>query len=177
MENKNNRDNVRAELDLMREYINTMKKSDIFTDADNLLIYLDNIDTYMSMDVATIFEKMKHVDFGESMCDETKLKVLKWALSQPQQSLPTKEQAEIREDSWISVEDRLPEDLETVWLSNGEGWTTLGCWVYDADGWYWASSNGEIYQEDGKIVSECEGDDYDVKFWHSLPIPINNPNK
>jgi len=29
-----------------------------------------------------IFEKMKAEDFGESMCDETKLKVLKWTMKQ-----------------------------------------------------------------------------------------------
>ena len=29
-----------------------------------------------------IFEKMKVKDFGESMCDETKLKVLRWIMKQ-----------------------------------------------------------------------------------------------
>ena len=29
-----------------------------------------------------IYNKMKHKDFGESMCDETKLKVLNWVLEQ-----------------------------------------------------------------------------------------------
>ena len=29
-----------------------------------------------------IFEKMKAKDFGESMCNETKLKVLRWAMQQ-----------------------------------------------------------------------------------------------
>jgi len=28
-----------------------------------------------------------------------------------------------------------------------------------------------IYQEKNKIVSECESDDLDVKFWHRLPEP------
>ena len=29
-----------------------------------------------------IYNKMKRKDFGESMCDETKLKVLNWVLEQ-----------------------------------------------------------------------------------------------
>jgi hypothetical protein len=29
-----------------------------------------------------IFEKMKSKDFGESMCNETKLKVLRWTMQQ-----------------------------------------------------------------------------------------------
>ena len=87
MEDKTNRTNVRAELDLMREYIDTMKKSDIFTDADSLLIHLDNIDTYLDMDIRAIYGKMKDVDFGESMCDETKLTVLKWVWSTRQVQL------------------------------------------------------------------------------------------
>lgn len=79
---------------------------------------------------------------------------------------------------WVSVHDALPETLETVWVSNGKGWTTLGCRtnLYD-DGeggraWCWAAiANGIIYEEDGKIVAECEEDDLDVCFWHRLPVP------
>ena len=73
--------------------------------------------------------------------------------------------------SWVAVEKGLPDELETVWISNGKGWTTLGCLVYAEDGWHWAATNGVIYQEKGKIVSECEFDDLDVKFWHRLPEP------
>ncbi len=82
---------------------------------------------------------------------------------------------------WVSVHDALPETLETVWISNGKGWTTLGCrsdYFNDIgeDGkeqllWCWCASNGIIWEEDGKIVSECEGDDYDVQYWHRLPVP------
>jgi hypothetical protein len=78
---------------------------------------------------------------------------------------------------WISVKDKLPEPLETVWITNGNGWTTLGCRSsLDGEGnWYWAESNGILYEEDGKIVAECDGDDLDVKYWHELPKPINKP--
>jgi hypothetical protein len=78
---------------------------------------------------------------------------------------------------WVSVHDDLPEILETVWVSNGKGWTTLGCRsdYYEGDDgklvWCWAASNGIIYEEDGKIVAECEEDDLDVCFWHRLPVP------
>jgi len=78
---------------------------------------------------------------------------------------------------WVSVHDALPETLETVWVSNGKGWTTLGCRsdYYEGDNgelvWCWAASNGIIYEEDGKIVAECEEDDLDVCFWHRLPVP------
>ena len=89
---------------------------------------------------------------------------------------------------WINVNDRLPEILETVWISNGKGCTTLGCRsdLYeetDENGesiflWCWAKSNGIIYEEHGKIVSECENDDLDVVLWHPVPKPpINEPPK
>jgi hypothetical protein len=78
--------------------------------------------------------------------------------------------------SWVAVENGLPDELETVFISNGKGWTTLGCIVYGLastvkGGWHWAKTNGVIYQEEGKIVSECESDDLDVKFWHRIPEP------
>ena len=83
--------------------------------------------------------------------------------------------AELEDDmpTWISVEDELPDHLETVWISNGRGWTTLGCRaVYDYEGnWCWAESNGVIYESEGKIVAECESEDLDVRFWQKLPKP------
>lgn len=75
---------------------------------------------------------------------------------------------------WVSVEERLPEPLDAVWMTNGNGWVALGCMVQVEGGWHWAISNGIIYSENGKIVSECESDDLDVKFWHptpALPLP------
>ena len=73
--------------------------------------------------------------------------------------------------SCVAIKNGLPEELETVWISNGKGWTTLGCIVFAEGGWHWAETNGVIYQEKDKIVSECESDDLDVKFWHALPEP------
>ena len=73
---------------------------------------------------------------------------------------------------WISVKDRLPKELETVWISNGKGWTTLGCLAYE-EGWYWAETNGVIFERDGKIVSECISEDLDVQYWMPLPTPPN----
>jgi hypothetical protein len=77
-------------------------------------------------------------------------------------------------NNWISVDDKLPELLETVWITNGKGWTTLGCVVGYYDGFCWAQTNGIIYEENGKIVSECEEDDLDVTHWHKLPDALNN---
>lgn len=74
------------------------------------------------------------------------------------------------QNDWISVDDKLPDELETVWVSNGKGLTTLGCIAWE-DGWVWAVTTGIIYEENGKIVSECEIDDIEVKFWHKLPDP------
>jgi len=73
---------------------------------------------------------------------------------------------------WINVQDRLPKELETVWVFNKETKIiSLGCIVYD-DGWMWAVSNGSVYIEDYKIVSECELDDeYIFTHWQSLPEP------
>lgn len=77
-------------------------------------------------------------------------------------------------NQWVKVEEELSEplnELETVWISNGKGWTTLGCLVYSDGGWHWAETNGVIYEKDGKIISECESDDLDVRFWHRAPKP------
>lgn len=76
-------------------------------------------------------------------------------------------------DGWIDVNDHLPDELETVWITNGKGWTTLGCWSYfDENEWCWAETNGTIYQDGDEIVAECEAGDLDVKYWHRLPKPI-----
>ena len=75
--------------------------------------------------------------------------------------------------SWVAVTDALPKPLQTVWLTNGEGWIALGCRVVTEDGWHWSQSNGVIYIENGEIVSECESEDLDVKYWHELPKPIS----
>lgn len=79
-------------------------------------------------------------------------------------------------NGWISVTEQLPKPLQTVWLTNGKGWVSLGCLVEDAEGWHWAESNGVIYSENGEIVSECVSEDLDVKFWHELPrLPYCQP--
>ena len=70
---------------------------------------------------------------------------------------------------WVDVNDALPKPLQTVWLTNGNGWACLGCRVEVDGGWHWAESNGVIYVENGEIVSECESEDLDVNFWHELP--------
>ena len=74
--------------------------------------------------------------------------------------------------TWTSVDDYLPPHLETVFISNGKGWTTLGCIVIGPDGYHWAETNGVIYQDGDSIVSECESDDLDVRFWCFLPKAI-----
>lgn len=75
-------------------------------------------------------------------------------------------------NGWIDVNVQLPNELETVFISNGKGWTSIGCLVYEQGcGWHWAETNGIIYEENGKIVSECESDDLDVKYWHKFPKP------
>jgi hypothetical protein len=73
---------------------------------------------------------------------------------------------------WISVEDRLPDDLETVWLANmKKDWIWIGCLaVFDSEGnWTWAETNMSVYIEDNKIVAECESEDLDVTHWMPLP--------
>ena len=75
------------------------------------------------------------------------------------------------QDWWISVENRLPKSLQTVWLSNGNGFICLGCLVDNDDGWHWAESNGIIYIDNGEITSECESEDLDVVYWKPLPSP------
>jgi len=72
---------------------------------------------------------------------------------------------------WVDVRIDLPPFRETVWLVSGDSHVWLGCRVRGEDhGWHWAVSNGVIYSDGGKIVSECDGDDVDVAYWGSLPL-------
>ena len=73
------------------------------------------------------------------------------------------------EDKWINVNELLPTPLALVWITNGKGWTSLGCLVEDNEGCHWAETNGVIYQEKDEIISECESEDLDVVAWHELP--------
>lgn len=72
-----------------------------------------------------------------------------------------------------SFEQGFPDENETVWLYNrNNNFAALGChvWMGEDDGWFWALSNGTIYVENGKIVSECEiDDDYEFTHWSRLP--------
>lgn len=72
-------------------------------------------------------------------------------------------------NGWIRVTESLPNALQTVLLSNGKGFTTIGCLAETEDGWHWAEGNGVVYEANGEIVSECESDDIEVNFWHPLP--------
>jgi hypothetical protein len=75
-----------------------------------------------------------------------------------------------RNHGWIDVNDQLPEEKETVFISDGKGWTSVGCLVYiENNGWFWAEHNGIIYQDGDKIVAECELDDLEVRYWHKFP--------
>lgn len=79
------------------------------------------------------------------------------------------EGADGNNNGWVRVTDSLPNSLQTVFISNGKGYTAMGCLVESEDGFHWAESNGVIYEENGEIVSECESDDIEVNFWHPLP--------
>lgn len=76
-------------------------------------------------------------------------------------------------NGWVSVKDRLPENLKTVWISDGKGDTTLGCVWITEEGYLWAKSDGIIYEEGGQIMSECELDEIEVAWWHDIPSPPN----
>lgn len=75
---------------------------------------------------------------------------------------------------WVAVADALPTPLQTVWITNAKGWTTLGCLVETPEGWHWAENYGVIYQKGDEIVAECESDDLDVKYWHPVPKAIRD---
>lgn len=79
--------------------------------------------------------------------------------------------------NWININKELPPELETVWACNPDtGSVSLACIIYEDDGWLWAVSNGIVYSEKGKIISECVCDDqYDFTHWKPLPkIPSKN---
>lgn len=77
---------------------------------------------------------------------------------------------------WYLVKDGLPDENKTVWLYNEKNkYVALGCSVYvNNEGWFLAVSNGEIYSENGEIVTEAEIDDYEFTHWKyvdKLPHP------
>ena len=75
-------------------------------------------------------------------------------------------------NGWASLSESMPEENETVWLTEiGTNSVSLGCRVYlKNEGWFWAFTNGNFYGEDGKIVTECELTDNDV-FTHYHRVP------
>ncbi|MRM83385.1 hypothetical protein [Riemerella anatipestifer] len=73
-------------------------------------------------------------------------------------------------NNWKKTEEELPNENETVWITNGKDWVALGCLVYLEYGYLWGISNNEIYSKDGKIMTEVDLEEgLDVKFWHSVP--------
>ena len=77
---------------------------------------------------------------------------------------------------WNLVKNGLPDENKSVWLYNEKNnHVTLGCSVYlNNEGWFLAVSNGEIYSENGEIVTEAEIDDYEFTHWKyvdKLPQP------
>ena len=82
-----------------------------------------------------------------------------------------------KERDWISVTEKYPDEKQTVWCySEKLDNVFLGEYVYVInEGWFWAESNGVIYASDGKIVSECEMDDFDVSHWFPTPLLPKKP--
>jgi hypothetical protein len=74
-------------------------------------------------------------------------------------------------EGWISVNDRRPDENQTVWCYSEKTFNVfLGAYIYTNEGWFWASSNGCFYIEEGKIITECEIDDFDVTHWFPAPL-------
>lgn len=80
-----------------------------------------------------------------------------------------------KESEWISVTEKYPDEKQTVWCySEKLDNVFLGEYVYVMnEGWFWAESSGVIYASDGKIVTECEMDDFDVSHWFPTPLLPN----
>jgi hypothetical protein len=72
---------------------------------------------------------------------------------------------------WIDVKYATPTENETVWLYNiNTGYITLGCYIYVTnEGWFWAESNGVIYNHNNEIITEAELTDLDITHWHPVP--------
>jgi hypothetical protein len=75
-------------------------------------------------------------------------------------------------EGWISVNDKLPNENQTVWCYSENSFNLfVGAYIYlTNEGWFWASSNGCFYIEEGKIITECEIDDFDVTHWFPAPV-------
>ena len=70
--------------------------------------------------------------------------------------------------NWISVKDKLPEEAQTVWLTNGE-FITLGSIYTDNGEWCWGELDGDIHIIGDEIVAEDSPTDLDVTHWMELP--------
>jgi hypothetical protein len=105
-------------------------------------------------------------------CKEMLIKERKWNSESLEHFTDLANKMYYEQNEWVLCDDDMPEIDETVWITNGCGWTALGCLVECEGGYCWAVTNGIIYEDDDKIVSECElDDDYDVVYWHRLPSP------
>ena len=81
-----------------------------------------------------------------------------------------KEKIKKLKHGWNNVKNKLPKECETVFVSNGQGNTTIGCLIYCESKWQWATiANAMVYEENGKIFAECEASDFHVKLWHKFP--------
>ena len=91
-----------------------------------------------------------------------------------QNTTSSQHDAKLPVSGWASFAQGFPDENETVWLYNRMNkFVALGCrvWTGEDGGWCWALSNGTIYGENGKIVSECEmDDDYEFTHWSRLPV-------
>jgi len=76
----------------------------------------------------------------------------------------------ILESNWVELKSDYPDENEAVWAYNiNTGYVALAVYVYD-HAWFWAVSNGIIYNENGRIVTEAELDD-DYEFTHFCRLP------
>lgn len=70
--------------------------------------------------------------------------------------------------SWIPISVKMPDTWEMVWISDGEGRSTLGIMKYDIEP-VWCQISGSPFEEDGELTGDFVTTDIQVRYW--LPIP------
>lgn len=80
---------------------------------------------------------------------------------------------------WISVKDELPKPNECVWVycqGQRNPYVFIGGRIVEDKEWCWAKSDGNFsINNDGKLDSDCDTDDYEPHYWLPLPSPPNAP--
>ena len=77
---------------------------------------------------------------------------------------------ENRLPKWNKVKEKLPDINQTVWLTNGKDWVTLGCLVnYDGKLMWSCNNYVYVYSKDYQTAINYNIDFSEIIYWYPVP--------